>query len=120
MGLRGPHGAQKRKVDAAQHGGSAVVGGGPAARRKGHRFAHMIRPERLTVKAGEALQQAVSLAATRGNPVANDAHLFLALRSRRAEEFVKGQGGDECGKKRGGTHQRAGARCPNPVLADGE
>jgi ATP-dependent Clp protease ATP-binding subunit ClpB len=39
----------------------------------------MIRPERLTVKAGEALQQAISLAATRGNPVANDAHLFLGL-----------------------------------------
>jgi ATP-dependent Clp protease ATP-binding subunit ClpB len=39
----------------------------------------MIRPERLTVKAGEALQQAVGLATARGNPVANDAHLFLAL-----------------------------------------
>ena len=39
----------------------------------------MIRPERLTVKAGEALQQAVAIAGTRGNPVANDAHLFLAL-----------------------------------------
>jgi ATP-dependent Clp protease ATP-binding subunit ClpB len=39
----------------------------------------MIRPERLTVKAGEALQQAVALASTRGNPVSNDAHLFLAL-----------------------------------------
>jgi ATP-dependent Clp protease ATP-binding subunit ClpB len=39
----------------------------------------MIRPERLTVKAGEALQQAVAIASTRGNPVANDAHLFLAL-----------------------------------------
>jgi ATP-dependent Clp protease ATP-binding subunit ClpB len=39
----------------------------------------MIRPDRLTVKAGEALQQAASLARTRGNPVVNDAHLFLAL-----------------------------------------
>ncbi len=39
----------------------------------------MIRPERLTVKAGEALQTAVALASERGNPVVNDAHLFLAL-----------------------------------------
>jgi ATP-dependent Clp protease ATP-binding subunit ClpB len=39
----------------------------------------MIRPERLTVKAGEALQQAVGMAGARGNPVANDAHLFLGL-----------------------------------------
>jgi ATP-dependent Clp protease ATP-binding subunit ClpB len=39
----------------------------------------MIRHERLTVKAGEALQQAVGMAGARGNPVANDAHLFLAL-----------------------------------------
>src|SRR5437879_12457280 len=41
----------------------------------------MIRPERLTVKAAEALQQAGSLARARGNPGINDAHLFLALLS---------------------------------------
>src|SRR5881409_2131883 len=41
----------------------------------------MIRPERLTVKAAEALQQASTLARSRGNPVINDAHLFLALLS---------------------------------------
>ncbi len=39
----------------------------------------MIRPERLTVKAGEALRAAQSLAVERGNPVFNDAHLFVAL-----------------------------------------
>jgi ATP-dependent Clp protease ATP-binding subunit ClpB len=39
----------------------------------------MIKPERLTVKAAEALQQAGALARARGNPVLNDAHLFLAL-----------------------------------------
>src|SRR5574341_56825 len=39
----------------------------------------MIRPDRLTVKAAEALQQAASQARARGNPVVNDAHLFLAL-----------------------------------------
>jgi ATP-dependent Clp protease ATP-binding subunit ClpB len=39
----------------------------------------MIRPERLTVKAAEALQQAGALARERGNPVVNDAHLFAAL-----------------------------------------
>ena len=39
----------------------------------------MIRPERLTVKAGEALRDAQALAAGRGNPVVNDAHLFVAL-----------------------------------------
>jgi ATP-dependent Clp protease ATP-binding subunit ClpB len=39
----------------------------------------MIRPDRLTVKAGEALQAAFALATERGNPVVNDAHLFLAL-----------------------------------------
>jgi ATP-dependent Clp protease ATP-binding subunit ClpB len=33
----------------------------------------------LTVKAAEALQQAATLARTRGNPVVNDAHLFHAL-----------------------------------------
>src|SRR2546426_7713803 len=41
----------------------------------------MIRPERLTVKAAEALQQAGTLARTHGNPVVNDAHLFHALLS---------------------------------------
>src|SRR6059036_2435705 len=41
----------------------------------------MIKPERLTVKAAEALQQASTLARSRGNPVVNDAHLFLALLS---------------------------------------
>jgi len=39
----------------------------------------MIRPERLTVKAAEALQQAATDARSRGNPVVNDAHLFHAL-----------------------------------------
>jgi len=39
----------------------------------------MINPERLTVKAAEALQQAGALARARGNPVVNDAHLFQAL-----------------------------------------
>ena len=39
----------------------------------------MIRPDRLTLKASEALQQAAALSAERGNPVVNDAHLFLAL-----------------------------------------
>ena len=39
----------------------------------------MIRPERLTIKAAEALQQAATHARSRGNPVVNDAHLFLAL-----------------------------------------
>ena len=39
----------------------------------------MIRPERLTVKAAEAVQQAASLARARGNPVVNDAHLFHSL-----------------------------------------
>ena len=39
----------------------------------------MIRPERLTVKAAEALQQAAADARGRGNPVVNDAHLFRAL-----------------------------------------
>ena len=41
----------------------------------------MIKPERLTVKAAEALQQAGALARARGNPVVNDAHLFHALLS---------------------------------------
>ena len=39
----------------------------------------MIQPDRLTVKAAEALQQAATLARAKGNPVVNDAHLFSAL-----------------------------------------
>jgi ATP-dependent Clp protease ATP-binding subunit ClpB len=39
----------------------------------------MIRPERLTIKAQEALRDAGELARQRGNPVANDAHLFASL-----------------------------------------
>src|SRR6266487_273555 len=39
----------------------------------------MIQPDRLTVKAADALQQAASLARGKGNPVVNDAHLFYAL-----------------------------------------
>jgi ATP-dependent Clp protease ATP-binding subunit ClpB len=39
----------------------------------------VIRPDRLTIKASEAIQQASALAQQRGNPVVNDAHLFLAL-----------------------------------------
>ena len=39
----------------------------------------MIGAERLTVKAGEALRDAQGMASQRGNPVVNDAHLFLAL-----------------------------------------
>src|SRR3989440_5706417 len=39
----------------------------------------MIQPDRLTVKAAEALQRAASFARSRGNPVVNDAHLFYAL-----------------------------------------
>jgi ATP-dependent Clp protease ATP-binding subunit ClpB len=39
----------------------------------------MIRPERLTIKAAEALQQAAAAARQHGNPVVNDAHLFLSL-----------------------------------------
>jgi ATP-dependent Clp protease ATP-binding subunit ClpB len=41
----------------------------------------MIRPERLTIKAGEVLRDAQSLAVDRGNPVINDLHLFQALLS---------------------------------------
>src|SRR5256714_14312016 len=41
----------------------------------------MINPDRLTVKAAEALQQAGAVARSRGNPVLNDAHLFHALLS---------------------------------------
>jgi ATP-dependent Clp protease ATP-binding subunit ClpB len=39
----------------------------------------MIRPERLTLKAQEALRDAGELARQRGNPVVNDAHLFATL-----------------------------------------
>jgi len=39
----------------------------------------MIRGDRLTVKASEALQESTRLAQARGNPVVNDAHLFQAL-----------------------------------------
>ncbi|HEV8356452.1 MAG TPA: ATP-dependent chaperone ClpB [Gemmatimonadales bacterium] len=39
----------------------------------------MIRPERLTIKAQEAFRDAAAVAAARGNPVINDAHLFAAL-----------------------------------------
>ncbi len=39
----------------------------------------MLQSDRLTIKAGEAVQQARDLAAQRGNPVVNDAHLFAAL-----------------------------------------
>jgi ATP-dependent Clp protease ATP-binding subunit ClpB len=39
----------------------------------------MIRPERLTIKAQEALREAGELARSRGNPVVNDAHLLAAL-----------------------------------------
>ena len=39
----------------------------------------MITPDRLTVKAGEALRDAQALAGQRGNPAVNDAHLFFAL-----------------------------------------
>ena len=39
----------------------------------------MIRPERMTIKAQEAFRDAGEDARGRGNPVVNDAHLFLAL-----------------------------------------
>jgi ATP-dependent Clp protease ATP-binding subunit ClpB len=41
----------------------------------------MIRPDRLTLKAQEAFKEAADEARRRGNPVVNDAHLFLALLS---------------------------------------
>ena len=40
-----------------------------------------MNPDRLTVKAGEALNEAVALARKAGNPVVQDTHLFLALLS---------------------------------------
>ncbi len=39
----------------------------------------MIRSDRLTIKAQEAFRDAAQLAVARGNPVVNDAHLFMAL-----------------------------------------
>src|SRR5439155_941395 len=48
----------------------------------------MIRPERLTIKAAEALQQAAALARSRGNPVVNDAHLFHVLLDQEADTVV--------------------------------
>jgi ATP-dependent Clp protease ATP-binding subunit ClpB len=39
----------------------------------------MISLDRLTVKAGEALQSAIALAAGRGNPAVEDAHMLAAL-----------------------------------------
>ncbi len=39
----------------------------------------MIRSDRLTVKASEAVQGATRIAQSRGNPIVNDAHLFMAL-----------------------------------------
>src|SRR5215210_3084673 len=41
----------------------------------------MINPDRLTVKTGEALNEAVSLARRAGNPQVYDLHLLLALLS---------------------------------------
>ena len=39
----------------------------------------MIRPDRMTLKAQEALRAALEHAKNRGNPVVNDAHLLAAL-----------------------------------------
>src|SRR5947209_15935137 len=39
----------------------------------------MINPEKLTVKAGEALNEAINLARRNGNPVVYDLHLLSAL-----------------------------------------
>src|SRR5437773_8782393 len=39
----------------------------------------MINPERLTVKAGEALNEAINAARRNGNPVVYDLHLLAAL-----------------------------------------
>ncbi len=39
----------------------------------------MLRQDRLTLKANEAIQQALAHATERGNPVVNDTHLFAAL-----------------------------------------
>src|SRR4030088_376202 len=43
--------------------------------------APMINPDRLTVKASEALNEAVELARRAGNPLVYDLHLLLALLS---------------------------------------
>ncbi len=42
-------------------------------------FIHMINPDRLTVKASEAVNEAVDLARRTGNPLVYDLHLLLAL-----------------------------------------
>src|SRR5207248_3025850 len=68
-------GAQERTVLTCTLPIRHLSAGTKVARRPGA----MIRPERLTVKAAEALQQAAALARQRGNPVVNDAHLFYAL-----------------------------------------
>jgi ATP-dependent Clp protease ATP-binding subunit ClpB len=39
----------------------------------------MINPDRLTVKAGEAFNEAIGMARRNGNPLVYDGHLFLAL-----------------------------------------
>ena len=39
----------------------------------------MINPDRLTVKAGEALNEALGIARRNGNPLVYDTHLLLAL-----------------------------------------
>src|SRR6266550_4314241 len=44
-----------------------------------HAFTFMINPDRLTVKATEALNEAVDLARRAGNPLVYDLHLLLAL-----------------------------------------
>src|SRR5437773_1194101 len=70
-------GAQERTVLTCTLPIRHLSAGTKVARRPGA----MIRPERLTVKAAEALQQSSALARQRGNPVVNDAHLFHALLS---------------------------------------
>src|SRR6188508_782204 len=39
----------------------------------------MLRPDRLTIKAQEAVRDALEHARNRGNPVVNDSHLLSAL-----------------------------------------
>src|SRR6266480_456042 len=70
-------GAQDRTVLTCTLPIRHLSAGTKVARRPGA----MIRPERLTVKAAESLQQSSALARQRGNPVVNDAHLFHALLS---------------------------------------
>src|SRR5690242_2796442 len=48
----------------------------------------MINPERLTVKAGEALNEAVTLARRNGNPAVYDIHLLSALLDQRESIVV--------------------------------